>query len=299
MNIFDCFMYCGEDMLLDIRLNVLDKYVKKFVITEANYKHNGSKKKLSFNIKKFTKFKNKIIYIPVKNQPPNILKINNKDNDDIKGEKLILNGWARDKFQRDLLKNGIEEANDNDFIFISDVDEIPNLNNFNINKYENKIVIFNQKMIYYKLNLYFKGFSWFGTKACQKKSFLSPNWLRDIKNKNYSKFRVDTIFSRKKYFNVNFISDGGWHFTNIKTPEEVQKKLASYAHHHDFEESGLKIKDVKRIMKEKKVIYNHFLDESAPAKKKWGGFKKLTKLKQNDLPLYVSGNKVKFKKWLD
>ena len=52
-------------------------------------------------------------------------------------------------------------------------------------------------------------------------------------------------------------------------------------------------------MKEKKVIYNHFLDESAPAKKKWGGFKKLTKLKQNDLPLYVSVNRVKFKKWLD
>ena len=60
-------------------------------------------------------------------------------------------------------------------------------------------------------------------KACQKKSFLSPNWLRDIKNKSYSKFRIDTIFSRKKYSNVNFISDGGWHFTNIKTPEEVQK----------------------------------------------------------------------------
>ena len=74
----------------------------------------------------------------------------------ISREKLILNGWARDKFQRDLLKNGIEEANDNDFIFISDVDEIPNLNNLNINKYENKIVIFNQKMIYYKLNLYFE-----------------------------------------------------------------------------------------------------------------------------------------------
>ena len=95
------------------------------------------------------------------------------------------------------MKNGIEEANDNDFILISDVDEIPNLDNLNINKYENKIVIFNQKMIYYKLNLYFKGFSWFGTKACQKKSFLSPNWLRDIKNKSYSKFRIDTIFQEK------------------------------------------------------------------------------------------------------
>ena len=33
MNIYDCFMYFDEDLLLDLRLNVLDKYVKKFVIT--------------------------------------------------------------------------------------------------------------------------------------------------------------------------------------------------------------------------------------------------------------------------
>ncbi len=299
MNIFDCFMYCGEDMLLDIRLNVLNKYVKKFIITEANYKHNGSKKKLSFSIKKFTKFKNKIIYIPIKNQPPNISKINKRDSEELKGEKLILNGWARDKYQRDLLKNGIQEAKDNDLIFISDVDEIPNLENFKKSDYENKIIIFDQKMIYYKLNLYFKGFSWYGTKACQKKLLLSPNWLRDIKNKNYSKLRIDTIFSKKKYSNISFISNGGWHFTNIKSPLDVQKKLASYAHHHDFQESGLKIKDVKRIMKEKRVIYNHSLDESAPAKKKWGGFKKLSKVNFKELPLYVSENRVKFKKWLD
>ena len=50
MNIYDCFMYYDEDLLLDIRLNVLNKYVKKFVITEATYTHNGSKKKLNFNI---------------------------------------------------------------------------------------------------------------------------------------------------------------------------------------------------------------------------------------------------------
>ena len=44
MNIYDCFMYFDEDMLLDLRLNVLNDYVKKFVITEATYTHNGSKK---------------------------------------------------------------------------------------------------------------------------------------------------------------------------------------------------------------------------------------------------------------
>ena len=67
-------MYYDEDLLLDIRLNVLDKYVKKFVITEATYTHNGSKKKLNFNIQNFVKFKDKIEYIVVDKQPPNIKK---------------------------------------------------------------------------------------------------------------------------------------------------------------------------------------------------------------------------------
>ena len=48
MNIYDCFMYFDEDLLLDLRLNILNNYVKKFVITEATYSHNGNKKKIKF-----------------------------------------------------------------------------------------------------------------------------------------------------------------------------------------------------------------------------------------------------------
>ena len=51
MNIYDCFMYFDEDLLLDLRLNTLNKYVKKFIITEATYTHNGNKKKLKFDMK--------------------------------------------------------------------------------------------------------------------------------------------------------------------------------------------------------------------------------------------------------
>ena len=68
MNIYDCFMYFDEDLLLDIRLNSLNKFVKKFVITEATYTHNGTPKQLQFDIKKFNKFKDKIIYIVVDKQ---------------------------------------------------------------------------------------------------------------------------------------------------------------------------------------------------------------------------------------
>ena len=61
-------MYFDEDLLLDLRLNILNEYVKKFVITEATYTHNGTKKKLNFDVNKFQKFKDKINYIVVDKQ---------------------------------------------------------------------------------------------------------------------------------------------------------------------------------------------------------------------------------------
>ena len=70
MNIYDCFMYFDEDLLLDLRLNMLNKYVNKFVITESTFLHSGQRKKLNFDYKNFSKFKNKIIYIVVDEPPP-------------------------------------------------------------------------------------------------------------------------------------------------------------------------------------------------------------------------------------
>ena len=75
MKLYDCFQFFDEEMLLDLRLNIMDKYVHKFVITEATYTHNGSKKKLNFDINKFKRFKDKIVYIVVDKHPPNILDI--------------------------------------------------------------------------------------------------------------------------------------------------------------------------------------------------------------------------------
>ncbi len=45
MKIYDCFQFFDEEMLLDLRLNIMDKYVDKFVITESTYMHNGKSKK--------------------------------------------------------------------------------------------------------------------------------------------------------------------------------------------------------------------------------------------------------------
>ena len=296
MNIYDCFMYFDEDLLLDLRLNSLDHFVKKFVITEATYTHNGTKKKLNFDINKFKKFKDKIVYIVVENQPNNILQLSDKDTKDQRGEKLILNGMARDYFQRENLSKGLKNLVGDDLILISDLDEIPNLNKVNFNKIKNNIVIFEQKMFYYKLNLYYEDYSWQGSKAVKQKNFISPQWLRNIKGKKYPKWRIDTFFSRKKYSNLLFVNDGGWHFTCLRTPEQLEKKLLNFAHHYEYEESGLKLDDIKKLILEKRVMYDHTVDQKGY---KWSGKSILKKVDTKTLPEYISSNLDKYSDWLD
>ena len=297
MNIYDCFMYFDEDLLLDLRVNILNKYVKKFVITEATYTHNGAKKKLKFDINQFQKFKDKITYIVVDEPPPNILNLVKGETEDKRGEKLILNGMARDYFQRENLKKGLENLNEEDLVIISDLDEIPNLKNLNLNKIKNNIVIFQQKMFYYKLNLFYKELVWNGSRACSKKRLKSPQWLRNIKNKKYPFWRFDTILSNKKYSNIEFVEDGGWHFTNMKSPEEIYLKLNTFLHNVDFKLSGLKLDDIKKMVKEKKILYDHFADQKKV--KKWDSPVTLEAINILNLPDYVINNKNKFKDWIE
>ena len=296
MNIYDCFMYFDEDLLLDLRLHTLNKYVKKFIITEATYTHNGSEKKLKFDINKFQKFKDKIEYIVVDKDPPSILELKENETKRERGEKLILNGMARDYFQRENLIQGIRKAQNDDLILISDLDEIPNLENLNFLKINNQIIIFKQKMFYYKLNLYYKEFEWLGTKATRKKNLISPQWLRNIKGKKYPLWRLDILFSKKKYSNLYFVDDGGWHFTCLKTPEELEKKLLNFAHHYEFEESGLKINDLKKLIEEKRVMYDHNVDQKGY---KWSGKSILKKINNSLLPKHVYNNLEKYSEWLD
>ena len=296
MNIYDCFMYYDEDLLLDIRLNALDKYVKKFVITEATYTHNGAKKKLNFNINNFNKFKNKIDYIVVDQQPPNVRKLKEDDTAKIKEEKLILNGMARDYFQRENLKKGLKNLKDDDLVVISDLDEIPNFDNLDFDKVKNNIIIFQQKMFYYKLNLYYNDFIWAGSKAVKYKNFVSPQWLRNVKSKKYPFWRLDIFFSKKKYSNLFYVKDGGWHFTCIRTPEDLEKKLLNFAHHYEFEQSGLKINDIKKLINEKRVMYDHNIDQKGY---KWSGKSILKKINLNLLPSYIANNAKRFDDWLD
>ena len=188
------------------------------------------------------------------------------------------------------------KANSDDLIFISDLDEIPNLNELDFNKIKNNIVIFEQKMFYYKLNLLYEDYNWFGTKATKKKNFLSPQWIRNIKGKKYSRWRFDILFSKKKYSNLYFVKNGGWHFTCLRTAEELEKKLLNFAHHYEYEESGLNIKNLKEMISEKRVMYDHNVDQKGY---KWSGKSILKKIDNEKLPTYISSNLSKFQEWID
>ena len=296
MKIFDCFMYIDEDIVLDLRLNSLDKYVDYFVIIESNFTHKGDKRKLRFNQKKFEKFKNKIIYLVYDQEPSDLYIFHNDDDDADISTKYIFNAGKRENGQRNLIQNGLQNANNEDIVMVSDVDEIPDLSKIELKNINEKIILFRQNMFYYKFNLKLPNFKWTGTKACKKKKLISPQWLRNIKDRKFPFYRIDTFFSKNKYTNVKIIEDGGWHFTNIKTPQEVEKKLKSYLHHREFDENPLSIDEIKDVMNNKQAIYNLKVDQS---EKKFGKGDKLEKFEFEKLPEYIQENKENLKEWLD
>ena len=296
MKIFDCFMYFDEEVVLDLRLNILNPVIDYFIIVESTFNHKGEKRKLKFDIKKYKKFEKKIVYLIFDEEPSGIEQVLKTDNEGEKSRKHILNAALRENGQRNYISKGLEFANEKDLILISDVDEIPNLEKIDWNTINNQIILFKQDMFYYKLNLKLPDLIWSGTKACKKKYLKSPQWLRNIKDKKYSLFRIDTFFSKKKYINIKFIENGGWHFSNIKTAAEIEHKLKSYLHHREFELNPMSKEEIEDIIKNKQAIYDLKVDKRI---NKIGNGNKLIEQPLNKLPSYIQKNLYKYEEWIN
>ena len=240
--IVDCITYFNEDMLLDFRLNVLNDYVDYFVIVEAREDHQGNKKELNFKYENFKKFKDKIIYV-----------VQDKIMEDSKTH--LPKNWSKhhlkDQSQRNYILNGLNNFNDDDLIIISDLDEIPNpkvINNFKENM---RYAVFKQKHFYYKFNLQSqKNPAWFGSRICLKKYLKSPQWLRNLKFKKRSFWRID------KFRLNNILEDGGWHFCNIKTEDKLLNKYKNLCETYDpihfkekINEKFLNLEEIKKRVK--------------------------------------------------
>jgi len=284
MKIFDCFMYFDEEIILDLRLNILDKYVDYFVIVESLFTHKGDKRELQFDLKKFERFKDKIIYLIYDKLPKNLEKVMDEDNKGEKSRKYILNAAYRENGQRNFISRGLENAKEDDLILISDVDEIPNLENIDLNHIKKRIIFFKQDMFYYKFNLKLPNLIWTGTKACRKIHLKSPQWLRNIKDRKYPFYRLDTIFSETKYIDVEFIDKGGWHFSYLQTPEQILNKIKSFSH-GEFNDENLNEKEIAL-----KILNNQDI---------FGRGSKLNKVEiDQSYPEFILRNKNKFTKWI-
>ena len=289
MKIFDCTTFFSEDMLMDLRFNILNEHVYKFIVVESIFSHSGEKKKLNFDINNYPKFKDKIIYLVIEKEPKNLVKANNASDKRSNSLKRINQSY-------DYMEKGVKGALDEDLIILSDNDEIPDLKSKQFLNSSKDLFIFKQLFFYYKFNLLYNKVNWFGSRACKKKKLKSFSWLKNIKNKRYPFWRLDTYFSNLKNINLEIIDKGGWHFTNIKTPEDLFIKMKNFGHHDEFELSGLTIKDIEKKINDRKVFYNHFADKSDLSK--WSGNDLLEIIDETLLPSYLLKNMTKYNDWL-
>ncbi len=263
MNILDCVTYFDEDVVLDLRLNILDDFVNKFIITEGEYDHRGNKRRLNFDINKFKKFEKKIVYLPVKNFPN------------------IKNPWSMLEYQRNYSLKEIEKYDDDTYIIVSDIDEIPNPNKINFFKNNNfKYGVFEQNFFYYKLNLInITQKKWYGSKITKKKYLKTPNKLREHKTKQYPWWRID------KPENIKIIKDGGWHFSFLYDVEGIIKKISSFQH-TEFDKDNFKNeKIIKKKIEEGMDIFDRgFVFEKIDI--------------DNSFPDYLIKNKNRYQNWI-
>mgnify|MGYP001166836267 CR=1 FL=1 len=294
MKIFDCTTYFNEPLIMDVRFNVLDKYIEKFIIVESTYSHSGTKKGINFDKNLYPKFKNKIQHVIVDKEPDNIIDVANNNEEIVKR----MNSIFRIEQQRNEAVKACDNASEEDYIFYSDNDEIPNLEKLDINKIKSKFLIFEQKLFYYKFNLLNDRIFWYGTKGVKKKNMKSISELRHIKPKKYPFYRIDTFFSKNKFINLKIIKNGGWHFTQLKNPKDLYEKSKNDENHSEFDKLNINVDDVKNRIENKFVEYDHLADSGSNFKHGHKFKLKSIDIKSN-MPIYLAENIEKYKDWFD
>ena len=255
------------------------------------------KKNINFDLNKFKKFKDKIEHIIIEDNPKNLEKVQDNLKKNLVSKMILRsNSVKRINHQRDQIIKGLEEAKDQDIIMYSDNDEIPNLKGIKFDSIKEKIILFKQKIFYYKFNLLYPKLNWYGTKCCRYKDLKKISWLRDIKTKKYPFYRIDVLFSDLKFINLKIIENGGWHFSNLKNPEELLRKYLNDEMHAEFEQREIDINNIKDFINRKVINYDHFANQKSDRQNNEFNLKKIT---NDHLPEYVINNYEKYKDWFD
>ena len=233
----DCITFFDNNFMFDFRYNVMKNYVDKFVICESLYDHRNNKKGVNFDPEKKYINDPQILHIVVEKPFPK-----------------NTNAWQNQAIQRDYIIKKLNFAEDNDFIFFSDPDEILNpevLKNFDLKK---KYGIFLQRFFNYKFNIFNPYESpWEGTKVCKKKNLKSIDFMREKvrkKNLRYKFYRFD------KEKNIQIFENAGWHFNNVMSPEKISKKLKTFAHNEFSSEEFSSVETIRKKINAKVDLFN-------------------------------------------
>ena len=228
--IYDCITFFDENLLANLRFEVLNEVVDYFVVCESKYDHKNRKKKVNFNLLNKS-FKSKVRHILIDKPFPQ-----------------ELNYWQIEEFQREKIMDSIDDADNDDYIIYSDSDEIPNPELLKELDLKKKYGIFFQDFYVYNLDT-FNHYEtpWEGSKICRKKNLKSITFLRKkIKLENLKK-----AFWKLQYEkSIEFIENGGWHFNNLYNSEIISKKLQNIKH----VDRGLKNVHIDRDIIEKKIF---------------------------------------------
>ena len=263
--IIDCITFFDNNFMFDLRYNILKDYVDLFVVCESKFDHKGVEKKKNFIWKKeFDQKKIRYFFLekpfPKNNSP-----------------------WKNQAIQREFLLECTNFADEEDYIFFSDPDEIVNPNllvNFQLQK---KYGIFFQDCFNYKFNL-FNPYEtpWEGTRVAKKKNLKSIDFMRQkvrSKNLKYSFIRID------KEKDIQLFKKAGWHFNNLMSPKNISLKLKSFAH---TEFSNPTFSNIRVI--ENKIINQIDL---------FGRGHKYVKVNlDNSFPKYIINNKNLYNDWI-
>ena len=235
--LIDCITFFDNNYIFDFRYNVIKKHIDKFVVCESLFDHKNNPKKINFDIENKYKNNSQVIHLVLKKPFPK-----------------STNPWQNQAIQREYILENLNFTNEDDLIFFSDPDEIPNpslLLNFVLKK---KYGIFLQNFYNYKFNL-FNPYEtpWEGTKVCKKKDLKSIDFMREkIKEKNlkYKFYRID------KEKSIEIFNNGGWHFNNLMEPKIISKKLKTFAHSEYSGEEFSSIETIKKKIKERVDLFN-------------------------------------------
>lgn len=232
--IIDCITYFRESFVTKLRIEILKDVVDKFLICESSYDHRSRPKKINFEL--------------------------HDKNLESKVEKIIIDHpfpepndpWKCQKYQRDFILNHLKHLSDNDYIMFSDPDEIPNpklLKNLNLKK---KFGIFMQNHFVYNFKTIDQYQNpWSGTRITKKKNLKS---IDDLKHKILVK-NLKKWWRPDKEKSIELINNGGWHFNNFFSAEEISIKLKTFAHTEFDDKKYTQIEKIRDLIKNKQDVY--------------------------------------------